>query len=123
MRTNRTLLALATALLCLTGTAQAQNAAPSTHERLLAWADKRGADDLKDIYLRCAAFSSRTRMDQDAAALCSTVSEILMKRSFEGDFNALIAWWKAQPEPTDFSIAAEMLDASRFMKAEPQQKI
>lgn len=123
MRMNRIALSLAAALLCAAGSAQSQNAPLSIHDKLAAWADKRGSDDLKDIYLRCAALSSRERMDQDAAAMCSTVSELVMKRSFGGDFNALIAWWKAQPEPRDFSIASELLDAARSVSAERQPSL
>ncbi|OUL99252.1 hypothetical protein [Variovorax sp. JS1663] len=54
------------------------------------------AEELKRIYLDCDRVASRTVLDFAAAAHCSMVGEELKHRVFDGDFDRLIAWWRAQ---------------------------
>jgi len=63
-------------------------------ERLAARFERVAEADLKTLYLRCARESSRRLLGFDEAALCSTAGEALKARSFGGDFNALLAWWR-----------------------------
>ena len=49
---------------------------------------------LKAIYLSCTRVSSQRLLSQDEAFYCSSTADILMRRSFGGDFNALVAWWR-----------------------------
>ena len=49
---------------------------------------------LKIIYLRCARESDQRRLLLDEAVQCSMAADILMQRSFGGDLDALLAWWR-----------------------------
>ncbi|TFZ05437.1 hypothetical protein EZ313_01835 [Ramlibacter henchirensis] len=49
---------------------------------------------LKTLYLRCARESNRRLLSFDEAFHCSTAADILMRRSFGGDFDAMLAWWR-----------------------------
>ena len=48
--------------------------------------------DLKEFYLRCSREAIRGRMGAGEIALCSQGYELLLKRSFGGDFFALLEW-------------------------------
>ena len=50
---------------------------------------------LKEEYLRCDRVSARQRLALQAAIYCSAISEELLKREFHGDFDLLLAWWRA----------------------------
>lgn len=51
---------------------------------------------LRAMFLMCADTSRNQLMDLGSAAACSVGYEVLLKRSFGGDFNALLAWWRSQ---------------------------
>ena len=51
--------------------------------------------ELKQAYLACERAASRDRLDFDTAAYCSLVGEELLKRAFDGSFDRLLAWWRA----------------------------
>lgn len=63
-------------------------------ERLFAHFESVGEVNLKRLYLRCARESSQRLLGFDEAARCGVVGEVLKARSFGGDFNALLAWWR-----------------------------
>lgn len=50
---------------------------------------------LKMQYLKCAHDSSRQRMDAGEFVGCSQVADVLLARSFNGDFDRMIDWWHA----------------------------
>lgn len=52
--------------------------------------------DLKEFYLRCNRAALRGGLGSGEAALCSVGYETLLKRTFEGDFHALLDWRRAQ---------------------------
>lgn len=52
--------------------------------------------DLKEFYLRCNRAAMRGGLGSGEAALCSVGYETLLKRTFEGDFLALLDWRRAQ---------------------------
>ena len=52
--------------------------------------------DLKEFYLRCNRAALRGGLGSGEAALCSVGYETLLKRTFEGDFRALLDWRRAQ---------------------------
>lgn len=41
------------------------------------------------------AASTDSVLDMSAGAACSIAYEKVLKQKFNGDFNALVAWWKA----------------------------
>lgn len=47
-------------------------------------------------YLQCDRVSSSRVLDLYEATVCSATGEALLKRRFNGDFGALLAWWRAQ---------------------------
>ncbi len=66
--------------------------------------DRRGAlaayealppDCLKQIYLSCAAEANQTMLDFGRAMVCSLSHEALLRQGFQGDFSALMEWWRA----------------------------
>jgi hypothetical protein len=50
---------------------------------------------LKPIVLRCSADASKRMLDMAEAGSCSFAYEALLKTAFRGDFNAFLAWWRA----------------------------
>jgi hypothetical protein len=50
---------------------------------------------LKDLYLQCSRESSQRLLGFGEATWCSFGHEALLKNEFDGDFNALLAWWQA----------------------------
>jgi len=70
--------------------------------------------DLKALYLRCVRESNRRLLGFDEATLCSIVGDALKARSFGGDFNALLAWWRLHRDDhfDDASDGAAQAEAS-----------
>lgn len=55
-------------------------------------------DELKRVYLACDRAATRHVLDMDTAAHCSMVGEALQKRAFQGSFDDLLAWWRANKD-------------------------
>ncbi|VTU26810.1 hypothetical protein H4CHR_01869 [Variovorax sp. PBS-H4] len=72
------------------GRAPAQPMAPD--RRHLASAS---VETLQRAYLDCDYIATRTLLDLASAAHCSLVGEELKQRAFGGDFDQLVAWWRA----------------------------
>ncbi len=54
--------------------------------------------ELKQAYLACEHAASRDRLDFGTAAVCSLIGEELLKRAFDGSFERLLAWWRANKD-------------------------
>lgn len=52
------------------------------------------ADVLKREYLKCDRAAAEGRLDMLSAVRCSLLYEELRDRVFDGDFDALLAWWR-----------------------------
>jgi hypothetical protein len=52
-------------------------------------------DCLKTMYLYCSAASKKAVLGQGPMMACSLGHEALLKRVFDGDFDALLAWWQS----------------------------
>ena len=80
-------------------------------ERIMAHMERLPEHKLKRAYLLCAHMSGQRILDPQEAAICSMTGEVLKKQSFNGDFNALLAWWHENrhaepiPEPLDDLLA------------------
>ena len=94
-----------TAVMALVGVAApgslaANEPAPSVrrvldqHDRAVARFVSQPLDQLELVYLRCSREAETRLMGMDEAALCSIASEALLKRRFDGDFEAMLAWWR-----------------------------
>jgi hypothetical protein len=51
---------------------------------------------LKSAYLRCDQSASERMLGVGEAANCSLVHELLLRLGFGGDFERLLAWWRAE---------------------------
>ena len=58
--------------------------------------DSLGEPELKALYLNCCDESEQRLLGFEQAARCSIASEALKRRSFSGDFGAMLAWWRLQ---------------------------
>ena len=93
-------------------------------EQLVAWLETRSEGELKDTYLRCAAVSTYERMlSSEESTLCVLSSDVLQKRSFNGDLNTQITWWKAQPMPKETSLAPDLKRAQSALSKSSAPKI
>ncbi len=55
---------------------------------------------LQAIFRECTAASAQSLLDFGSAAVCSLGYEALLKNGFNGNFHALIAWWRSErPQP------------------------
>jgi hypothetical protein len=75
------------------GAVQAAVAAP-LHEASLSPDAAVPLAQLKRQYLACDAAASQRLMGSGEAAVCSVVSERLLREGFGGDFDALLSWWR-----------------------------
>lgn len=58
-------------------------------------------EQLKTYYLECARATSRRRMELDDAMACAEVADVLLARSFNGDFDRMIEWWQSRRDAGD----------------------
>lgn len=58
--------------------------------------DALSVEALKSSYLLCDRVTSGGRMDPATAIRCTQVSDALLRREFRGDFDLMIAWWRAE---------------------------
>lgn len=49
---------------------------------------------LKALLLRCSRDAGERLLDNGDAAMCSISYEALLRRGFDGNFDALLAWWR-----------------------------
>ena len=66
----------------------------SDREQVQAQFELIAETDLKALYLLCDRVSRRRLLALNEAAHCVTAAEVLKARSFAGDFDALLAWWR-----------------------------
>ena len=66
----------------------------AARERTLASFERMPVPCLKVEYLRCARAANEHLLGMAEATSCSMTHEALLKRGFQGDFNALLAWWR-----------------------------
>lgn len=53
---------------------------------------------LKTLVVECSAVASQQMLDAGSAASCSMSYEALLKRSFGGNFQEMLSWWRTQRE-------------------------
>jgi hypothetical protein len=61
--------------------------------------------DLKRVFLACDKASSTARLALHDAVQCSMVYEELKARAFDGDYDKLLAWWRAHRSAPDSQTA------------------
>jgi hypothetical protein len=60
--------------------------------------------DLKSFYMQCDRAAAQGSLGGDVA-LCSVAYELLLKRVFDGDFFALLAWWRSEARAETASVS------------------
>ena len=65
------------------------------HDRAVTRFVNQPLDQLELVYLRCSREAERGLLGMDEAAMCSIASEALLKRRFDSNFEAMLAWWRA----------------------------
>lgn len=95
-------MALAAGLLSPGSTqAQAQGNAPDGESQAIASIRQLSERELKAFYVRCARAAIRQTPGATEVALCSVGYELLLTRSFRGDFHALLAWSRSQADQVE----------------------
>jgi hypothetical protein len=61
---------------------------------------------LKRLYLECDRVTSRERVDATQFAQCAMVGDELLRRGFDGDFDRLLAWWRAEKSRAETVVVA-----------------
>ena len=51
---------------------------------------------LREIFSTCADAANQSLLDLGSAAVCSFGYEALLSQGFDGNFRALMAWWRTQ---------------------------
>ncbi|HET8748562.1 MAG TPA: hypothetical protein VFM98_23410 [Ramlibacter sp.] len=67
---------------------------------LLAQYERLPQGCLQEMFRACSQASRRSLMDLGSAAVCSLGYEALLRQQFDGNFPALLAWWRTQQEET-----------------------
>jgi hypothetical protein len=67
--------------------------------------DSVSVDELKRVYLACDRVASQQLLDSATAAHCSLAGEALQKRAFEGSFDQLLAWWRAEKDAASAKLS------------------
>jgi len=95
VRARRAVVVAARGLLALAAlTGGAAEAEPSTRQAATAAVAQTPAPALEREYLRCDRAASQYRLTMEAVAYCGAISEELLQREFDGDFDRLLAWWQ-----------------------------
>jgi len=90
------ILAMATLLNTAAG---AQGTWLGERDRIFAGFEQQPLTGVERQWLECARESELRLLDLGEAAVCSIAHEVFLRRRFEGDFSALLAWWKARRGP------------------------
>ena len=69
----------------------------TNHDRIVARMQGLSDSNLKQFYLHCSR-SVRRSLHGPGVAICSIGYEILLNRTFGGDFYALLAWSRSHPD-------------------------
>lgn len=75
-------------------------AVPLAHSRPLSeQINSASIEELKALYLACDRASTAEALTRADVKMCSTIYEALKHRAFDGDFDKLLAWSRANPSP------------------------
>ena len=70
----------------------------------IAGADLRLAE-LEKAFWVCDRAATIGRIDAGTASTCARFAEALKQRSFDGDFSAMLAWWRQHKEAEHLALA------------------
>lgn len=61
--------------------------------------------ELEKAFWVCDYAATIGHLDNGTAITCSNVTEALKQRKFDGDFNAMLAWWQQHKEAEHLTLA------------------
>jgi hypothetical protein len=71
------------------------------HDSVRAGIEALSEREAKQFYLDCSRAALGGRLSNGETAACSIGYDVLLKRHFGGDFHALLAWSRSQPQRGD----------------------
>lgn len=60
---------------------------------------------LEKAFWACDHAATSGRIDSSSAVTCASLTETLKQRKFDGDFNALLVWWRQHKEAEHLALA------------------
>ncbi len=77
--------------------------------------------ELEKAFWVCDHAATIGPIDSGTAITCGSLTEALKQRKFDGDFNAMLAWWRQHKEAEHMALAqADGTSLSRLAPTEPQ---
>ena len=61
---------------------------------------------LEQLYWDCDRMATQTALPLDTGALCAMAGDELKRRRFDGDFERMLAWWRANKEEQHERVSA-----------------
>ena len=61
--------------------------------------------ELEKSFWTCDRAATINRVDSGTAITCGNLTEALKQRKFNGDFNAMLAWWRQHKEAEHLALA------------------
>ena len=61
--------------------------------------------ELEKVFWLCDHAATIGLIDTGAAITCGSLTEALKQRKFDGDFNAMLAWWRQHKEAEHLALA------------------
>lgn len=60
--------------------------------------------DLEKAFWICDHAATSRRLDTSDASACASLTEALKQRKFDGDFKAMLAWWRLRKEAEHMAL-------------------
>ena len=76
----------------------------SSSAQAVAGTESRTAQ-LEKAFWICDHAATTSLIDSTTAITCGSITEALKQRKFDGDFNALLAWWRQHKEVEHLALA------------------
>ena len=67
--------------------------------------------ELEKAFWACDHAATTGHVDSSTAITCVALTDMLKQRKFNGDFNALLAWWREHKEAEHLALAAAARNA------------
>lgn len=61
--------------------------------------------ELEKVFWACDRAATIGHIDTGTAITCGSLTEALKQRKFDGDFNAMLAWWRQHKEAEHLALA------------------
>ena len=79
-----------------------------------------GLTELEKAFWVCDHAATNGRIDSGTAITCGSLTEALKQRKFDGDFKAMLAWWRQHKEAEHLALAKAGPSLARLAPSTPQ---